>query len=72
MRRRALHPTEITEAAIAAIEALNPTLNALVLEDFERARARSRSLDPDAPLAGVPFLIKDVDVHTEEWPTTNS
>jgi len=72
VRRRALHPTEITEAAIAAIEALNPTLNALVLEDFERARARSRSLDPDAPLAGVPFLIKDVDVHTEEWPTTNS
>jgi amidase len=24
------------------------------------------------PLAGVPFLIKDVDVHTAEWPTTNS
>ena len=33
---------EVTDAAIAAIEALNPVLNALVLKDFDRAR------DPDA------------------------
>jgi amidase len=72
VRRRELSAAEITAAAIAAIEALEPTLNALVLADFPRARERARGVDPDAPLAGVPFLIKDVDVHTEEWPTTNS
>ena len=72
VRRRELHPAEITEAAIAAIETLDPTLNALVLTDVARARAQSRTVDPDLPLAGVPFLIKDVDVYTEEWPTTNS
>jgi amidase len=43
VRRRELHPAEITEAAIAAIEALDPTLNALVLADFARARARGPS-----------------------------
>lgn len=67
-----LSAVEVTEAAIAAVEALNPTLNALVLQDFERARHRARTVDPHAPLAGVPFLVKDIDVYTEEWPTTLS
>jgi amidase len=63
---------EVTEAAIAAIDALNPTLNALVLKDFDRARECARQVPRSLPLAGVPFLIKDVDVHVAEWPTTYS
>ncbi len=63
---------EVTDAAIAAIEALNPRLNALVLQDFDRARDRARTLQLSAPLAGVPFLIKDVDIQVAEWPTTYS
>ena len=63
---------EVTEAAIAAIEALNPRLNALVLKDFERARHAAGQVLRSSPLAGVPFLIKDVDVHVAEWPTTYS
>jgi amidase len=63
---------EVTEAAIAAIEALNPRLNALVLKDFERARQAAGQVLRSSPLAGVPFLIKDVDVHVAEWPTTYS
>ncbi len=63
---------EITEAAIAAIEALDPSLNALVLADFESAREQARAVRRDAPLAGVPFLVKDVGVHVEGWPTTHS
>ena len=50
---------EVTDAAIARAEALDPKLNFLVTEDFERARAR-RPLG-DGPFAGVPFLIKDLD-----------
>jgi Asp-tRNA(Asn)/Glu-tRNA(Gln) amidotransferase A subunit family amidase len=63
---------EVTEAAIAAIEALNPRLNALVLADFERARKTARRVARNLPLAGVPFLIKDADIYTAEWPTTFS
>jgi amidase len=63
---------EVTEAAIGAIEALDPALNALVLKDVERARERARRVRRDLPLSGVPFLIKDIGVYTEEWPTTMS
>jgi len=63
---------EVTEAAIAAIEALNPHLNALVLKDFERARNVARQVPLASALAGVPFLIKDADIHVAEWPTTYS
>lgn len=65
-------PVAVVEAAIAAIESLDPRLNALVLKDFTRARERAAAVAREAALAGVPFLIKDVDVYTVEWPTTFS
>jgi amidase len=67
-----LSALEVTDAAIAAIEALDPVLNALVLKDFERARDQARQVRSDLPLSGVPFLIKDIGVYVEGWPTTMS
>ncbi len=72
IRAGELDPIEVTDAAIAAIEALEPRLNALVIRDTERARARARAVPRDLPLAGVPFLIKDVTIYAKEWPTTHS
>jgi amidase len=72
VRSGELSAPEVTEAAIAAIEAFDPKLNALVLKDFEYARGCARHVGRELPLAGVPFLIKDVDVYTEAWPTTFS
>src|SRR5450631_1213927 len=63
---------EVTDAAIKVVEALDPRLNALVLKDFERARDSARRVARKAPLAGVPFLVKDADVQVAEWPTTHS
>ena len=52
---------ELVDHAIARIEALNPTINAVIWTDFEAARAAAADLpDPAAPLAGVPFLLKDI------------
>lgn len=51
---------ELVEAAIAAIERLNPALNAVVLPLYDRARAAAREVAPDAPFAGVPLLLKDM------------
>ena len=54
-----------TEAAIGRIETRNPTLNAVVVRDFERARAAARDLDAriaagfDAPLLGVTMTVKE-------------
>ncbi len=67
-----LSALEVTDAAIAAIEHLDPVLNALVLKDFERARDHARRVRTDLPLSGVPFLIKDIGVYVEGWPTTMS
>lgn len=54
-------PLELTDAAIARIEALQPTLNALTTDRFDRARAEAASPDlPDGPFRGVPFLFKDL------------
>ncbi|MBV9665852.1 MAG: amidase [Actinobacteria bacterium] len=61
-------PVELVEAAIERIERLNPTLNAVITPIFDRAREGAAKLPArggDAPLAGVPFLAKDLVVDIE-------
>jgi len=53
-------PLELVDAAIARIEAINPNVNAVIHERFERARAEATGPLPDGPLRGVPFLLKDL------------
>jgi amidase len=60
VRARRITPLELVDAAIARIERLNPTLNAVIHEHFERARREARGTLPDGPLRGVPFLLKDL------------
>ena len=72
VRAGELTAPEVTEAAIGAIEALEPRLNALVLQDFAQAREVARGVSRVAPLAGVPFLVKDVNLQVAGWPTTYS
>ncbi|QJQ33705.1 amidase [Sphingomonas lacunae] len=53
------------EAAIARIETINPALNAVIVKDFERARADAVAADAALaagdrrPLLGVPMTIKE-------------
>ncbi|MSR15529.1 MAG: amidase [Gammaproteobacteria bacterium] len=51
---------EMVEAAIAAIERLNPSINAVVTPMYEHARAALKTMIPSAPFAGVPLLLKDM------------
>jgi amidase len=53
-------PLELVDGAIERIEALNPQLNAVIFELFDRARAEARGTLPDGPFRGVPFLLKDL------------
>jgi amidase len=54
-----------TEAAIARVETRDGALNAVVVRDFERARAQATEIDrrlaadEDLPLAGVPMTVKE-------------
>src|ERR671918_3158482 len=60
IRTREVSVAEVLEAAIARIEHLNPTLNAVVTKVYDEERGEAQALDGAAPFAGVPFLLKDL------------
>jgi amidase len=60
VRTKEVSPSELVAAAIARIEKLNPELNAVIHELFERARGEAAGDLPDGPFRGVPFLLKDL------------
>ena len=67
IRRRVVTPTEVVGAHIARIEAVNPLINAVVEDRFDRVREEARvATDRLArrasdlpPLHGVPFTVKE-------------
>ena len=59
VREGEVEPRELAEAAIAAIEEQNPTLNAVVHPRFERALDEIDRASPMVPSAVSPFLLKD-------------
>jgi amidase len=68
IRRRQASPSEVLEAAIAAIEEHNPRLNAVVHKAYDEARPVAGSHLPEAPFAGVPFLVKALYCPVAGWP----
>jgi amidase len=53
---------ELLEAAIERIETINGRLNAVVERADASARVASANVDRQLPLAGVPFLAKDMNI----------
>jgi amidase len=56
IRRKEVTPRELCQLALAAIEKLNPRLNAVIETFPERAASATAS---GGPFTGVPFLVKD-------------
>jgi len=67
-----LSTEEVTEKAIEISQRLNPELNAVVMTNHENAREAARGEMPDSPIAGAPFLLKDVNQFSHDMPTTFS
>ena len=67
LRTGRVSPAELVEAAIARTEAVNPALNGLAHETFQRARERASSRQ-GGYFDGVPTYIKD-NVDVEGMPT---
>lgn len=59
VRSGEIAPDAPVRAAIAEAERLNPALNAIVSECYERAVADAARVDTGLPFAGVPLLVKD-------------
>ena len=67
VRNGEVKPIELVDAAIERIERLDPQLNAVIHERFDRAR--DEAIDPHGgPFRGVPFLVKDAVCMTEGDP----
>jgi len=60
VRSGEVSPAELVGEAITRIEKLNPQLNAVIHELFDRATAEASGSLPDGPFRGVPFLLKDL------------
>lgn len=63
-------PAELAETAIAAVEKVNPTLNAVVHRMYDEARAAAKGDLPDGPFRGVPMAVKDFDGFVKGVPFT--
>ncbi|MEZ5139131.1 MAG: amidase [Acidimicrobiales bacterium] len=68
VRQRTISSRELTELALARIDATNPAVNALVAVDGERALAEADDIDRRVaagedlgPLAGIPIGVKDTE-----------
>jgi len=63
---------ETLEAALARAAKVNPKINAITLDLSERARREVAAKPPAGPLAGVPFLLKDLGPKLAGTATTDS
>ena len=63
---------QAVDAAIDAIERLNPQLNAVVHKMYDAAREQAKGPLADGPFAGVPMAVKDFDGFVRGVPFTAS
>ncbi|HVY38607.1 MAG TPA: amidase [Polyangia bacterium] len=70
VRQRQVTPAELVDAAIARAQRVNPRLGAIVRLLEDDARRAAFVADPRAPLAGVPFLLKDLYAEVAGAPAT--
>jgi amidase len=67
VRRGDVTPRELLENALAIAEKVNPRINAIIHPLYEEGYRMVDELPTEAPLRGVPFLLKDL---TLEWSGT--
>lgn len=70
MRTKQVKPIELLEETIQRIEALNPSLNAVIHKRFESALKEAENIPDNGPFAGVPVLLKDVNQEMKGEPMT--
>lgn len=76
VRRGAISPEELLAAALARCDAVNPKVNAVVMrhDDYARrllAARKGQGLAREGALAGVPFLLKDLNTYLAGTSTSN-
>jgi amidase len=60
IRAKEISAVEAVEMAARRIDRIDPKIRAFTHLDIAGALARARKVDPDLPLSGVPFAVKDL------------
>ena len=71
VRNKDVTPAELLEAAIERRDAVNPQINAVVRNLDDAAHATIKAGVGNGPLAGVPYLLKDISAYMKGVPTTS-
>ncbi|HBV54653.1 MAG TPA: hypothetical protein DEF12_06400 [Rhodobacteraceae bacterium] len=67
--KRLVTAGELLDAALDRVERLNPHLNAVVQIQEPVARSLIAAGLPDGPFKGVPFLLKDLAIEAQDFPS---
>ncbi|NLP36059.1 MAG: amidase [Firmicutes bacterium] len=70
VRKKEVSAGEVVEAAIARLEQLNPTLNAVIHKIYDKARWVAEKVTGEEPFAGVPILMKNLNQEIKGEPAT--
>jgi amidase len=70
VRKRAIKPSELLDAALERIEARDGEIGALVICMYDEARDAIAAGLPSGPFTGVPFSLKDLSAFYAGVPTT--
>ncbi|MCB1690486.1 MAG: amidase [Halioglobus sp.] len=70
VREGEISATEVLEMAISRANAVNPEINCIVEQLYDRARHEARKGLPQGPFTGVPFLLKDLGMALKGTVTT--
>jgi amidase/6-aminohexanoate-cyclic-dimer hydrolase len=62
VRTKQVKPKELLHEAIARTEKVDPQINAVVVKHYDYAERQIEKGVPAGPFAGVPFLMKDLDL----------
>ncbi len=71
VRSRQVQAVELVDSVIDAIERTHSDINAVNTRMFDAARVEANKVRPDAPFAGVPFLLKDLRASYAGVPTSD-
>jgi amidase len=62
VRKKQVSASELLDEAIARTAKVDPQINAVVVKHYDYAQRQIERGLPDGPFAGVPFLLKDLDL----------
>jgi amidase len=62
VRKKEVTPKELLDEAVARTAKVDPQINAVVVKHYDHAERQIENGLPNGPFAGVPFLLKDLDL----------